>query len=106
ANTADRTQAEIDKIKAEYGSQVATLDAQRIQLAGEAEAQSTQLKETAKASLYQLKMDVFQQDADAFLRYSLADKLNPKLVLRLFHAGSGTFWTNLGDKNVSLMLPT
>ncbi len=105
-NTADRTQAEIDKLKAEYGAQVAALDAQRTQLAGEAEAQSTQLKETARASLYQLKMDVFQQDADAFLRYSLADKLNPKLVLRLFHAGSGTFWTNLGDKNLSLMLPT
>ena len=41
----------------------------------------TKLKETASSSLYQLKMDVFQNDGDAFLRYSLAEQLNPKMVL-------------------------
>ena len=29
----------------------------------------------------------------------------PGVVLRLFHSGPGTFWTNLGDKNMTLMLP-
>jgi hypothetical protein len=52
-----------------------------------------------------MKMDIFQNDGNAYLRYTLADQLNPKLVLRLFHSGQGTFWTNMGDKNMQLMLP-
>jgi hypothetical protein len=50
-------------------------------------------------------MDVFQNDGNAYLRYTLADQLNPKLVLRLFHSGPGTLWTNMGDKNTQLLLP-
>jgi hypothetical protein len=50
-------------------------------------------------------MDVFQNDGNAYLRYTLADQLNPKMVLRLFHSGQGTFWTNMGDKNMQLLLP-
>ncbi len=51
-------------------------------------------------------MDVFQGDSEAFLRYSLAQNLNPKIVIRLFHSGPGTFWTNLDNKNMNLLLPT
>ena len=65
----------------------------------------TKLTETARSELYQLKMEVFQSDGDAFLRYSLAEQLNPKMVLRLFHSGAGTLWTNLDDKGINLMLP-
>jgi hypothetical protein len=72
---------------------------------GEAEAEANKMKETAKSSLYQLKMDVFQSDADAFLRYTLAEQLSPNLVVRLFHSGQGTFWTNMGDKSMNLFLP-
>jgi hypothetical protein len=39
------------------------------------------------------------------MRYTLAQKLNDNLVLRLFHSGNGTFWTNMGDKNMNLLLP-
>jgi hypothetical protein len=100
-----RTDAEIERMKAEYGSKIASLDADRTKVLGQAEAEVTKLKETAKSGLYQLKMDVFQNDNNAFLRYTLADKLNPDMVLRLFHSGSGTFWTNMGDKNMNLLLP-
>ncbi len=100
-----RTDAEIEKMKAEYGSKIATLEADKSQLLGQTEAEVTKLQETAKSSLYKMKMDVFQNDGNAFLRYTLADQLNPKLVLRLFHSGPGTFWTNMGDKNLNLMLP-
>jgi hypothetical protein len=99
------TEAEIEKLKAEYGSKIATLDADKEKTLGAAAAEVTKMTETAKASLYQLKMDVFQNDSNAFLRFTLADQLNPNLVLRLFHSGSGTFWTNMGDKNMNLMLP-
>ena len=42
-----------------------------------------------------MKLDAFRNDGNAYLRYTLAKELNPKVVLRLFHAGPGTFWTDL-----------
>ena len=35
----------------------------------------------------------------------LAEQLNPKLMLRLFHSGPGTFWTNMGEKGANLLIP-
>jgi uncharacterized membrane protein YqiK len=104
-NVGVKTRAELEKMKAEYQAQIAALEAQRTKVLGEAEAQATQMKETATNSLYQLKMDAFQNDSDAFLRFSLADKLSPDMVLRLFHSGAGTFWTNLNSKGLSFILP-
>lgn len=104
-NIVTRTQAEITKLKADYGAQMATLDSQRIEVEGKAGAEVTRLKETAKGNLFPLKMKIFQDDNEAFLRYSLAEQLNPKLILRLFHSGSGTLWTNMGEKNFNLFLP-
>ena len=104
-NIATKTDGEIGKLTAEYEAKIAELDSRRKKLAGGAEAEVTKLTETARSGLYQLKMDVFQNDGDAFLRYSLSEQLNPKMVLRLFHSGPGTFWTNLEGKGVSLMLP-
>ena len=72
---------------------------------GKAETEVTRLKETAKSSLYQLKLEVFQNDGDAYLRYSLADQLNPKMSLRLYHSGPGTLWTNMEGKNMSVIMP-
>jgi hypothetical protein len=100
-----RTDAEIEKMKADYASRIAKLDAERIKLMGQAETEVTKLKETAKSNLYQLKMDVFQNDASAFLRYTLAKELNPDMVLRLFHSGTGTLWTNMDGKGMNLLLP-
>ena len=104
-NVGIKNDAEIEKLKAEYEAKIAALDAQRIRLSGEAETEVMKLKETAKSGLYQLKMDVFQNDAGAFLRYSLAEQLNPNVVLRLFHSGPGTFWTNMEGKGMTFMLP-
>jgi SPFH domain / Band 7 family len=104
-NIVTRTEAEITKLKADYQAQMAKLESQRIEVEGQAAAEVTRLKETAKSSLFPLKMKVFQDDNDAFLRYSLAEKLNPKLMLRLFHSGSGTLWTNMGEKSFNLFLP-
>jgi regulator of protease activity HflC (stomatin/prohibitin superfamily) len=104
-NVKQITEAEIDKLKAEYGAKIAELEAKRKQVVGEADAESTKLKETAKSSLYKMKMDVFNRDSDAYLRYTMAQKLNPKLQLRLFQAGPGTLWTNMGNKNMNFMLP-
>jgi len=104
-NLTTKTKTEIDKMKAEYEAQMAALDAERTQLLGETEAKVTKLKETAKSGLYQMKMDVFQNDANAYLRYSLAEALSPSLRVRLFHSGPGTFWTNMDGKGMNLLVP-
>jgi len=103
-NLEKTTAAEIEKLKSTYAAQIAELDAQRKLALGEADASVVKMKETAKSSIYKMKLDTFQNDGNAFLRYSLAEQLNPKLAMRLFHAGPGTFWTNIGDKNLNLMI--
>ena len=105
-NVATRTDAQIDKIKAEYDAQIAALTGQKVETLGAADATVTQLTETARSSLYQMKMDVFQGDGDAFLRYTLAEGLSPKMVVRLFQSGPGTFWTNMDGKSLNMLVPT
>jgi hypothetical protein len=104
-NITFQVDADIEALKAKYGARIAELDAERTRLLGEAEAQVKTMTETAKANIYKMKMDVFQNDGSAYLRYAMAEKLNDKIVLRLYHSGAGTFWTNLGDKNMTFMLP-
>lgn len=104
-NMAASATVAVERLKAEYQAKIAEIEAQKTRTVGEAAAKVTTLTETARANLYQLKMDVFRKDADAFQRYSLAEKLNENLVLRLFHSGSGTFWTNMDGKGVNLLLP-
>jgi hypothetical protein len=105
ANVAVKTEAEVEKIKADYTNQIAALDSRRRRVVAEAEAEATKLKETAKGNIYQLKMEVFQNDPQALLKYTLADQLNPNMVLRFFQAGPGTLWTNMDSKSFNLMLP-
>jgi regulator of protease activity HflC (stomatin/prohibitin superfamily) len=104
-NVKSRNEAEIEALKADYGARIALLDAERKTVLGGAEAEATRLRETARSALYKLKMDVFGNDGAAYLRYALAQQLNPKLVLRLFHSGPGTLWTNMDHKNLNLLLP-
>ena len=105
-NITVQVEADIEALKAKYGAQITALDAERTRLLGEAEAQVKTMTETAKANIYKMKMDLFQNDSQAYLRYAMAEKLNDRIVLRLYHSGPGTLWTNLGDKNMTLMLPT
>lgn len=104
-NVEAQTGVEVERLTADYGARTAALDAQRQLVLGEAEAQVKTLKETAVSSIHRLKLEAFRNDGSAYLRYTMAQELNPKVVLRLFHAGPGTFWTNLEGKGVSLMLP-
>jgi hypothetical protein len=99
------TEAEVERLRAEVGAKVAGLDAERRQALGEAEAQATKWRESAKSELFKMQLDVFGRDGDAYLRYAMAEQLNPRLTLRLFQSGPGTLWTNLGDRNMNLFLP-
>src|SRR5262249_54951111 len=53
------TEAQINQLKARYGADIAALDAERELELGKAKAQATELRETARGSLYKMKMDVF-----------------------------------------------
>jgi hypothetical protein len=106
SNIKTLNEAEIENLNQEYKAKIAALEAQRTIEVGTAKNDVTKMVETATASLYKLKMEVFQGDGDAFLRYSMADKLNDNLRVRLFHSGPGTFWTNMDGKNMNLLIPT
>jgi hypothetical protein len=104
-NIGTRTDTEIEKLKADYQNKIAAITAEQKTLLAKAESEVGTLKKTAEGNLYQLKMEVFQNDGNAFLRYALAEQLNPNLVLRLFHSGPGTFWTNMDGKGMNFMMP-
>lgn len=104
-NITIQVDADIEALKAKYGAQIAQLDAERTRLLGEAEAQVKTLTETAKSSIFKKKMEIFQSDGNAYLRYAMAEKMNDKMVLRLYHSGTGTLWTNLNNKDMTLLLP-
>ena len=100
------TDASIVRLKDEFSAKAAILDAQRDELLGKAEAEAKMLANTASSSLFKMQLDVFKNDSESFLRYTVSQNLNPNMRLRLFQTGPGTFWTNLGDKAMNLFLPT
>lgn len=99
------TDAEIEKLKDEFAAEIAILESERTELLGKAEAESKKIVDTAKSALHKMQMDVFGNDAQAFFRYTMSQNLNPALRVRLFQSGPGTFWTNMGDKNLNLFAP-
>jgi len=103
-NVKSATQFKIEKMTADYTARIAEKESQQKLVLGEAEAEVTRLKKTADSSIFKLKMDLFQNDGNAYLKYAMAEQLNKDLKLRMFHAGPGTFWTNLGEKNMNLMM--
>jgi hypothetical protein len=103
-NVKSATQFKIEKTTADYTAKIAEKEAQKKLALGEAEADVTRLKKTAESNIYKMKMDLFQNDGNAYLKYAMAEQLNKDLKLRMFHSGPGTFWTNLGDKNMNLMM--
>jgi hypothetical protein len=104
-NVVINTEAEIKKLKAQYAAQIAELESQKVRVLGDAESKVKTMTETAKSDLYRLKMAVFENDGGAFLRYTMSERLSPDLILRLFHSGPGTFWTNMDGKGMNFMMP-
>lgn len=98
------TEAELEKIRSDYAARIGLLEAEKTKVTGEALATVEKLKKTAENSLYKMQLDVFQNDSSAFLRYKLAEQLNPTLKLRLFQSGPGTLWTNMEGKNMNVLL--
>lgn len=73
--------------------QVAQLDAQRIEILGQARADVERYKKEAEAQGYALLVGAFGS-AQAYNLYTFAENFQPEQI-RLFFAGEGTFWTDL-----------
>ncbi len=99
------TEAEVEKLQDEYAAKIAILESERTELLGTAKAESKKIVETARSSLHKMQMEVFSNDMGAFMRYTLSQNLNPALRIRLFQSGPGTFWTNMGEKNLNFFAP-
>ena len=99
------TEGNLEQMRAKNEAEVAILDGEMNRLTGEAEAEAQKLKETARSTIARMKMDIFRGEGQSFLRYALAEELNPDLRLRLFQSGPGTFWTNMtGSEGMNLLL--
>ena len=99
------TEGNLEQMRAKNEAEVAILDGEMSRLTGEAEAEAQKLKETARSTIARMKMDIFRGEGQSFLRYALAEELNPDLRLRLFQSGPGTFWTNMtGSEGMNLLL--
>jgi hypothetical protein len=103
-NLQDLTKEEIDKLKSEYNVKIAALEGDKTRALGEADAKVKEMKETAKNAIYKMRMDVFEGNGDAYLRYAAAQQLSPDLRIRLFQSGPGTLWTNMDAKGLNLMV--
>jgi regulator of protease activity HflC (stomatin/prohibitin superfamily) len=104
-NVKQTNAAQITLLKAEYSNRIATLDAEKRTVVGEAEAEASRMRESATAGIFKMKVDLFGRDTDAYLRYTMSQEMNPKMRMRLFQSGPGTLWTNMGEKGVNLFMP-
>ncbi len=73
--------------------EVARLEAQRVQILGQARADVERLKNDAEAQGYKMLVDAFGSP-QAYNLYTFAENFKPDQI-RLFFAGDGTFWTDL-----------
>lgn len=99
------TDAEIEKMKDEYSARISIIAAETEELLGKAKAEQRELIETAQSELFKMMLGVFNNDSDAFMRYTMSENLRPELRLRLFQSGPGTLWTNMGERNMNMFMP-
>lgn len=90
---AAQIRAQADLEIATIQQQVAELDAQRIQILGQAKADVERMKKDADAQGYKMLVNAFGS-AQAYNLYTFAENFQPQQI-RLFFAGEGTLWTDL-----------
>ncbi len=79
---------------AEIQKQTAGINADKVRVLGEAQAEALRKVDGELANGLQLKAIAFG-DPLAYARWRFADTLNPQMKLNIIHAGEGTLWTDL-----------
>lgn len=80
----------------------ATLQAEMTQVQGEAQVKSEFMVANEKARGEQMRGAVFKESS-TLADLTFVDQLNPKVGIRIIHAGPGTLWTDL--KNLAPSVP-
>lgn len=93
AKTAAQVDAQASLEVATIQQRVAELDAKRIEILGQAQADVERMKNDAEADGYKLLVSAFGSP-EAYNLYTFAEKFEPTSI-KLFYAGEGTFWTDL-----------
>ncbi len=91
---AKEIEATTEKLRAEIDAKTAIVEAQTTRAMGEAAAKTTELKNAAEADRFRQYVQALG-GPDAYNRYVFAENLPTDLRIALFHAGPGTFWTDL-----------
>lgn len=91
------THAETEKLVAAITKQTAALEAEASLVLGEAQASGEKLVEEAKSQKFKLAVEAFG-GPNAYNNWIFASGLPEDVKLRLFYAGEGTLWTDLGQK--------
>ena len=93
AKTAAQVDAQAALEVATIQQQVAELEAKRIAILGQAQADVQKMKKDAEAEGYKLLVQAFGSP-QAYNLYTFAENFAPESI-KLFYAGEGTFWTDL-----------
>ena len=86
--------ANTERLKAGIDAKTAIVQAEITKTIGEANAKTIGLTNQAQAERYRQYVRTLG-GPDAYNRYVFAEGVSPSLDIRVFHAGSGTFWTDL-----------
>lgn len=94
--------AETERLVAEIEAETAAIQAQITTTMGEADAQKIELTNQAEAELFGQYVSSLG-GPEAYNRYVFAESLPDDLRLGIFHAGQGTFWTDLKGMEQTLL---
>ena len=96
--------AETERLVAAIEKDTAILEANAVEILGEAENKGKQLVEEAKAGRFKLAVEAFGTPA-AYNNWIFATGLPEDVDLKLLYAGEGTLWTDMKDVGVRATIP-
>jgi len=95
-------EANTERLRAEIDAKTAIVQAQITKALGEANAKTLELANQAQAERFRQSVQALG-GPDAYNRYVFAEGLAKDLRLNVFHAGPGTFWTDLKGFDQALL---
>ncbi|KOR33196.1 hypothetical protein TI05_02560 [Achromatium sp. WMS3] len=95
-------QAETQKQVAAIRKKTATVEAEKVRILGQAQANVVQLVEGEKAAGLTLK-SMALGDPQAYTLWEFATSLNNDVTVNIIHAGDGTMWTDMQPKTLGTL---
>lgn len=95
----EQIRAQTVRFVAEIEKETAALEAQAVEILGQAKNSAKQLLEEARADKFRLAVEAFGS-AEAYNNFVFASGLPESVELKLLYAGKGTLWTDLNNLSV------